>query len=181
MNKNVWSMFNSRFLEMHGLSADAIKPGCSLIELLHHRFATGLLSQEPESYRDEILEQLSAGRTVSHVIKTTDGREISVVNRPMSDGGWLTTHEDITERRQSEARIAHMAHHDALTGLANRAALMERIEDACEHCRRSEEQFSILMLDLDWFKQVNDTFGHPAGDELLRQVGARLKAALQKN
>ncbi len=174
-------VLNRRFLEMHGLSADAVKPGCSLIELLHHRFSTGLLSQEPESYRTEILEQLSAGRTVSHVLKTTDGREISVVNRPMSDGGWLTTHEDITERRQSEARIAHMAHHDALTGLANRAALMERVEDACDNCRRSEEQFSILMLDLDWFKQVNDTFGHPAGDELLRQVGARLKAALQKN
>jgi diguanylate cyclase (GGDEF)-like protein/PAS domain S-box-containing protein len=174
-------VLNNRFLEMHGLSADAVKPGCSLIELLHHRFSTGLLSEEPESYRAEILEQLSAGRTVTHVLKTTDGREISVVNRPMSDGGWLTTHEDVTERRQSEARIAHMAHHDALTGLANRAALMERVEDACDRCRRSEEQFSILMLDLDWFKQVNDTFGHPAGDELLRQVGARLKAALHKN
>jgi diguanylate cyclase (GGDEF)-like protein/PAS domain S-box-containing protein len=174
-------VLNNRFLEMHGLSADAVKPGCSLIELLHHRFSTGLLSEEPESYRAEILEQLSAGRIVTHVLKTTDGREISVVNRPMSDGGWLTTHEDVTERRQSEARIAHMAHHDALTGLANRAALMERVEDACDRCRRSEEQFSILMLDLDWFKQVNDTFGHPAGDELLRQVGARLKAALHKN
>jgi diguanylate cyclase (GGDEF)-like protein/PAS domain S-box-containing protein len=174
-------VLNSRFLEMHGLSADAVKPGCSLIELLHHRFSTGLLSEEPESYRAEILEQLSAGRTVTHVLKTTDGREISVVNRPMSDGGWLTTHEDVTERRQSEARIAHMAHHDALTGLANRAALMERVEDACDRCRQSEDQFSILMLDLDWFKQVNDTFGHPAGDELLRQVGARLKAALHKN
>ena len=74
-----------------------------------------------------------------------------------------------------------MAHHDALTGLANRAALMERVEDACDRCRRSQEQFSVLMLDLDWFKQVNDTFGHAAGDELLRQVAARLKAALQKN
>jgi diguanylate cyclase (GGDEF)-like protein len=58
---------------------------------------------------------------------------------------------------------------------------MERVEDACDRCRRSEEQFSILMLDLDWFKQVNDTFGHPVGDELLRQVGSRLKAALHKN
>jgi diguanylate cyclase (GGDEF)-like protein len=140
-----------------------------------------LLAQEPERYRTEILAQLAAGRTVSHVMKTADGRDIAIVNRPMPDGGWLTTHEDITERRQSEARIAHMAHHDALTGLANRAALMERIEDACDRCRRSEAEFSVLMLDLDWFKQVNDTFGHPAGDELLRQVGARLKAALQKN
>ena len=69
-----------------------------------------------------------------------------------------------------------MAHHDALTGLANRAALMGGVEDACDRCRRSEERFNVLMLDLDWFKQVNDTFGHPAGDELLRQVAVRLKA-----
>jgi diguanylate cyclase (GGDEF)-like protein/PAS domain S-box-containing protein len=174
-------VFNNRYLQMHGLSADTVKPGCSLIELLQHRSATGLLTEEPERYRADILEQLAAGNTVSHVMKTADGREIAVVNRPMPDGGWVTTHEDITERRQSEARIAHMAHHDALTGLANRAALMERVEDACDRCRRSGEEFSVLMLDLDWFKQVNDTFGHPAGDELLRQVGARLKAALRNS
>jgi len=174
-------VFNNRYLQMHGLSADTVKPGCSLIELLQHRSATGLLAEDPERYRAEILEQLGAGHTVSHVMKTADGREIAVVNRPMPDGGWVTTHEDITERRQSEARIAYMAHHDALTGLANRAALMERVEDACDRCRRSGEEFSVLMLDLDWFKQVNDTFGHPAGDELLRQVAARLKAALRNS
>jgi diguanylate cyclase (GGDEF)-like protein/PAS domain S-box-containing protein len=174
-------VFNSRWLQMHGLSADAVKPGCSLIELLQHRFATGLLAYDPERYRTEILGELATGRTVSHVAKTVDGREIAVVNRPMPGGGWVTTHEDITERRHAETRIAHMAHHDALTGLANRAALMERVEDACDRCRRSQEQFSVLMLDLDWFKQVNDTFGHAAGDELLRQVAARLKAALHKN
>ncbi len=174
-------VFNNRFLQMHGLSADKVKPGCSLMQLLQHRCSTGLLAEEPERYRAEILEQLAAGRTVSHVMKTPDGREIAVVNRPMPDGGWVTTHEDITERRQSETRIAHMAHHDALTGLANRAALMERVEDACDRCRRSGEEFNVLMLDLDWFKQVNDTFGHPAGDELLSQVGVRLKAALRNN
>ncbi len=172
-------VFNNRFLQMHGLSADKVKVGCSLSELLRLRSATGLLGKDPETYRAEILEQLAAGRAVSRVLKTTDGREIAVVNRPMSDGGWVTTQEDITERRHSEARIAHMAHHDALTGLANRASLMERVEDACERCRQSGEEFSVLILDLDWFKQVNDTFGHPAGDELLRQVAGRLKAALR--
>jgi len=129
-------VFNNRYLQMHGLSADTVKPGCSLIELLQHRSATGLLAEDPERYRAEILEQLGAGHTVSHVMKTADGREIAVVNRPMPDGGWVTTHEDITERRQSEARIAYMAHHDALTGLANREALMERVEDACDRCSR---------------------------------------------
>ena len=87
-------VFNNRFLQMHGLSADKVKPGCSLIELLQHRSSTGLLAEEPERYRAEILEQLAAGRTVSHVMKTPDGREIAVVNRPMPDGGWVTTHEE---------------------------------------------------------------------------------------
>ena len=174
-------VFNNRYLEMYGLSSDAVKAGCTLTKLLHLRSAAGLLAEDPERYRAEILEELAAGRTANHVMKTADGREIAVVNRPMPDGGWVTTHEDVTERRQSEARIAHMAHHDALTGLANRAALMESVEDACDRCRRSGEEFSVLMLDLDWFKQVNDTFGHLAGDELLRQVAARLKAALRTN
>jgi diguanylate cyclase (GGDEF)-like protein/PAS domain S-box-containing protein len=174
-------VFNKRYLEMHGFTTDVVKPGSSFIELLRYRYASGLLPEDPERYRAEILEQLAAGQTFSRVIKTTDGREFAIVYRPMSDGGWVTTHEDITERRQSEARIAHMAHHDALTGLANRAALMGRVEDACDRCRASGDGFNLLMLDLDWFKQVNDTFGHPAGDELLRQVAARLKPALRHN
>jgi diguanylate cyclase (GGDEF)-like protein/PAS domain S-box-containing protein len=172
-------VFNSRYLKMYGLSADMVKPGCSLIELLRHRFATGLLPQEPERYRAELLRQLAAGDAASHVVETTDGREIAIFDRPMPGGGWVTTHEDITERRRSEARITHLAHHDALTGLANRGALLEKIEYACADYRRSGEKFNVLMADLDWFKQVNDTFGHPAGDELLKQVAARLSTTVQ--
>ena len=98
----------------------------------------------------------------------------------MEDGCWLTTYEDITERWRNEARVSFMAHHDALTGLANRAALIEKIEDACARHRRREEVFTVLLLDLDRFKQVNDTFGHPAGDELLKQVALRIKGIMQE-
>ena len=87
-----------------------------------------------------------------------------ILRHAMEDGCWLTTYEDITERWRNEARVSFMAHHDALTGLANRAALIEKIEDACARHRRREEVFTVLLLDLDRFKQVNDTFGHPAGD-----------------
>src|SRR5262249_38732895 len=96
------------------------------------------------------------------------------------DGGSVTTHEDITERRRNETRVAYMAHHDALTGLANRAALIEKITEACARYRRRAEAFNILMLDLDRFKQVNDTFGHPAGDALLQEVANRLKSTLRE-
>jgi diguanylate cyclase (GGDEF)-like protein/PAS domain S-box-containing protein len=88
--------------------------------------------------------------------------------------------EDVTDRRKSEQQIAFMAHHDALTGLANRVAVAQKIEEAAARQRRFGEPFSVLLLDLDRFKYVNDTLGHPAGDALLREVATRLKAFLRE-
>ncbi len=88
--------------------------------------------------------------------------------------------DDVTERRKTEQRIAFLAHHDALTGLANRAALTQKIEEAAARQRRCGDPFSVLLLDLDRFKQVNDTLGHPAGDTLLTEVAARLKGLVRE-
>jgi diguanylate cyclase (GGDEF)-like protein/PAS domain S-box-containing protein len=92
----------------------------------------------------------------------------------------LAVIEDVTERKKAEQRIAFMAHHDALTGLANRAALVQRIDEAAARQRRSAEPFTVLLLDLDRFKQVNDTLGHLAGDALLTEVAGRLKSLLRE-
>lgn len=97
----------------------------------------------------------------------------------MADDGWLVTLEDITEQRRSEARIEHMAHHDALTGLANRVLFHERLGEAMARCRRGE-RCAVLYLDLDHFKAVNDTLGHPVGDALLRQVTSRLESLVRE-
>jgi diguanylate cyclase (GGDEF)-like protein/PAS domain S-box-containing protein len=88
--------------------------------------------------------------------------------------------DDITDRKRSEQRIAFMAHHDVLTGLPNRLAVMEKIEEAIARHRRRGDSFAVVLLDLDRFKHVNDTLGHAVGDALLRETAVRLKAALRE-
>ena len=100
---------NNRYIEMYGLSREIVKPGCSLRELFQHRAAIGHLKINPDQYREDLLAELAKGEVVTWVIDTADGREISVTNKPMTGGGWVVTHEDITERRRAEAKISHMA------------------------------------------------------------------------
>ena len=169
---------NSRYIEMYRLSSQVVKPGCSLRELLNHRVATGsFLSEDPDRYLSELRAMLAQGKTVSRTMELTDGRVIAVSNRPMEDGGWIETHEDVTEAKQTEQRILHMAHHDTLTGLPNRTAFNEYFAATLERSATSGEQFAILSVDLDRFKEANDAYGHSVGDALLRQVARRLQEA----
>jgi len=297
---------NRHYIDMYGLSPDVIRVGSTLRELLQHRSETGGLACDPEQYRADILARIAEGRPIKLLVETRDGRAISIVNVPLPDGGWVVTHEDITERkvaerkleqtqrflstilenapvpiivkdpvtkkiilinrayeqfagvhrdqligktvydcfspqeakliekldedairsgrqtikgelalettgdrprfitttrlvvrdhddtpqhlivviedvtehRESEARIAHMAHHDLLTGLANRALFLEKIGEAGARLRQRGETFTIFILDLDRFKDCNDSLGHPAGDALLKEVARRLKRLL---
>ena len=169
---------NSRYIEMYRLSSQVVKPGCSLRELLKHRVAAGsFLSEDPDRYLSELRAMLAQGKTVSKTTELTDGRVIAVSNRPMEDGGWVATHEDVTEAKQTEQRILQMAHHDKLTGLPNRAAFNEYFAATLERSATSGEQFAILSVDLDRFKEANDVYGHSVGDALLRQVARRLQEA----
>ena len=166
---------NARYREMYGLSPDQVKPGTTQKELSEFSFRSGSHAgrQSEELFKDHSAQ--------SSELKTLpDGRVISVSREPMRDGGWVTTHEDITERHRDEARITFMARHDMLTGLENRAAFVDKLDSAAARLRRRGEAFAVLMLDLDRFKEVNDTLGHAAGDALLRQVAQRLKGALRE-
>ena len=115
-----------------------------------------------------------------------DGSEIEVLTfgRRVPFNGrksFLVSSVDITERRQAEARVAYMAHHDALTTLPNRVLFHEHMSQALERCVSAKKTVAVLCIDLDLFKNVNDSFGHPMGDHLLRMVADRLSTSLPAN
>jgi len=294
---------NRQYLEMYKLSPEVVKPGCTLQMLMRHRKEVGVLAGDPEDHCRRILAMAAEGREAAMRIAQADGRTISVLDRPIPGGGWITVHKDITseveaetelaetrnflktiieqvpssiivkdardftyvlinkaaerfmgrpahevvgktseeiypahaaaplraldeeilksgnqhiadlvpfhdaksgirhvvidrvlvdgadnqpkyilgvvvditERVESEQRIQHMAHHDALTGLANRVLFLKSVEEALARMDRHGETFNILLLDLDQFKIVNDTLGHPVGDALLKEAAERLR------
>jgi diguanylate cyclase (GGDEF)-like protein len=122
---------------------------------------------------------LTAGKPVSSVVEIGNGRVVALVSNPIPGGGWVATHEDITERRQAEAKIHFMARHDALTKLPNRLELREEMEKALNSLQPGDS-LGVMCLDLDRFKQVNDTLGHPGGDRLLQAVADRLRDCLRE-
>jgi diguanylate cyclase (GGDEF)-like protein len=117
----------------------------------------------------------------TRVLHEMGGRSLTLTHEPMHDGGWVTTYEDITEQRVAEARISFMANHDILTGLPNRLMFRDRLSEALSKLGTSLTQLSVICLDLDRFKQINDSLGHPAGDSLLRIVAARLRRCISEN
>jgi diguanylate cyclase (GGDEF)-like protein/PAS domain S-box-containing protein len=299
---------NKRYAELYGLTADQTKSGTELRKILEYRVATGAVPENHDRYISDRIEEVTANKPYRTVNRLKNGRNVSIVHQPMEGGGWVATHEDITEQRRaeqelddtkkfldsiianipiavvvkdaktrqfvltnrtfeamvgvpradligktafdiyragdaermdkldreciergtgvdlsdfeaetpllgsrvfatkriiirdsqniakyiivviddvterksSEQRIVFMAHHDALTGLANRVTVVQRIEEAAARQRRCGDSFSVLMLDLDRFKYVNDTLGHPAGDALLREVATRLNEFLRE-
>jgi len=118
---------NARYIDMYGLSSNRVGPGTPLAEILDMRFEAGsvpaMTREEYANWRTGVA--ISAEATDS-IVEMRNGRTFKIRHRPMPDLGWVATHEDITEQRKAELQIAHMAHHDALTDLANRALLGQR-------------------------------------------------------
>jgi diguanylate cyclase (GGDEF)-like protein/PAS domain S-box-containing protein len=171
---------NDLYIDMYDLPRDRVGPGTTLSEIVDMRFEAGSF---PEMSREEYLRWRSSvaisAKPTESIIEMRNGKTFKIRHRPMPDLGWVATHEDITEQRQAEIKIEHMAHHDALTDLANRVLLSQRLEQALNRFG-SDKIVAVHHLDLDQFKAVNDTFGHHSGDVLLKIVADRLRALVRE-
>jgi len=163
---------NQRYIDMYGLSAEIVKPGCSFHDIIAHRKVTGSFTGDVDDYVARVLKGIHARNSM--VVETSDGRSIHILNEPLADGGWVATHEDITERRRIEERITHLAHYDALTDLPNRTMFHEHLREELAAVGNGEE-IAVHYIDIDEFKGVNDALGHLVGDELLKSVAASLR------
>src|SRR5207247_2601105 len=157
--------------------------------LEHGDAAPGMLWEDVQALENGATETLDSddaldgssvdynnGEKSSANIRLNDGRTILCTRQPLVGGGWVAIYEDVTERQRAREKLVHMARHDVLTGLPNRMALREHLLRQLAQQSESGSSFGVLSLDLDEFKTINDAFGHPAGDRLLRSVAERLQA-----
>ncbi|ODT72672.1 MAG: hypothetical protein ABS75_02355 [Pelagibacterium sp. SCN 63-23] len=170
---------NEPYARIYNLPVALLRPGTQLEGILGHLFDVGMSAggtrQEYVAWRREVIARREYGKTIHEL----NGRTILMQHHPMKDGGWVSTHEDITEQRQAEARIRHLARHDALTDLPNRIEFLEQMARTEAGLLRGE-MAAVLYIDLDHFKAVNDTLGHAVGDEVIKQAAVRLWGATRE-
>jgi diguanylate cyclase (GGDEF)-like protein len=175
-------VWNDRFAEMYQVPPHLLKIGTPYETIVTDRMSRGVVkgNTSAAAVKTRVAELAGLAPNSNRIDEFADGRSVLLSRQPMEGGGWLSIMEDITERRRAEAEIVHLARHDVLTGLANRAQFNEKLAKAGKRLKRGGAVITVMMIDLDRFKAVNDTLGHAAGDALLVEVGRRLQSKIRE-
>jgi len=169
---------NDLYRQMYDLTPEQTKVGTDLRDILRARMSNGSSPKDPdkEAYVERRMAKAFRQEPIFVIDELADGRFIAASRQCIPGGGWITVHQDVTAAKRAEAEITQLAHYDALTGLANRVLFLQRVNAAAERFRLDGTRFAVHLLDLDRFKEVNDTLGHLFGDSLLKAVAERLRA-----
>jgi diguanylate cyclase (GGDEF)-like protein len=173
------AVMNHRFTEIMNLSDDLVHRGASVQDIVSACIGAGSISAASGKMILSEIENSQARDIVTTDPDPARDRSLSWTFQPMVGGGAVVLLEDITERRNAEARISHLARYDELTALPNRVNFRDEIERLLTVPHDVEQLSALLFVDLDQFKQVNDTLGHPCGDQLLCAVADRLREMLR--
>ncbi|WP_165495691.1 EAL domain-containing protein [Marinobacter halodurans] len=170
---------NSRFMSIYDLSPGDLRVGTALSDVIATCQENGAMPMDGDSPRGQAADPgASIFQRPLLLLNFRNERTILIRSARTPEGGWVSVHEDITERRRQEKQIEHLAYHDTLTGLANRRLFRDTFGELLARDRRPCGVV-LLYMDLDMFKTVNDTLGHPVGDQLLVAVAERLQACLR--
>ncbi len=172
---------NLAYRRLYGVPDALAQPGTPLDAILEHRQSIGKGPRSFSAFYAVTVEAALSGAAATRDVELTDGRTIRITHNPIATGGYVATHEDVTEAIQAAAQIEFLAFRDPLTGLPNRAAFQRAYDDAVAAGEQAGEMFGLIMLDVDHFKDVNDTMGHDAGDALLQALATQLKRAFRRS
>lgn len=175
-------VYNQQYCAMFGLAETQMWNGMTLRELLETRADKDLFfGDDWEDFVAHCYKRVSTDTWSSEIHAFNNGQSIEITVNPLPSVGYLLTYTDVTDRVVAENRIFQLAHHDSLTDLPNRANVRATLDEAIERAKTDNYQFGIMYLDLDGFKEINDTLGHIAGDAVLKCVSRRLKDMISED